>query len=167
MSFENKTWYNKDENGNIPDGAPRFDADNMNRIEKGIDESLNGLAELLEYTNKNIKIISSAKHAWIDNSTSVGQIPNWSAEDAGKYQVFAIGQGSWSGNGDNRLLASRVVKVPFDVWITFDGNIGGNYNENSSVLISGETGDIYLNCRFTNPQFPILVFLPAESLELI
>lgn len=36
MSFEKKTWYNKDSNGNIPDGAPRFDADNMNRVEEGI-----------------------------------------------------------------------------------------------------------------------------------
>lgn len=39
MSFEQKTWYNKDSNGNIPDGAPRYDADNMNRIEGGIAEN--------------------------------------------------------------------------------------------------------------------------------
>lgn len=41
MSFEQKTWQNKDSNGNIPAGAPRFDADNMNRIESGIDYNKN------------------------------------------------------------------------------------------------------------------------------
>lgn len=40
MSFVQKTWLNKDSNGNIPTSAPRFDSDNMNRIEQGIADSL-------------------------------------------------------------------------------------------------------------------------------
>ena len=40
MAFVQKTWVNKSADGTIPTGSPSFSAENFNRIEQGIADSL-------------------------------------------------------------------------------------------------------------------------------
>lgn len=41
MAYERKTWLNKNPDGTIPNGAIPFSADNLNRMEAGIEEAVN------------------------------------------------------------------------------------------------------------------------------
>lgn len=65
MAFEQKIWYNKDENGNVPEGAPCLDADNLNRIEQGIADNEKtaekNKGEILEYINSYVRACDLTK----------------------------------------------------------------------------------------------------------
>lgn len=59
MAFNQKTWYVKDESGNVPEGAPTINAVNLNRIEAGIannDRVCEANSQNIEYLRKSIPI---------------------------------------------------------------------------------------------------------------
>ena len=59
MAFNQKTWYVKDESGNVPEGAPTINANNLNRIEAGIannDRVCEANSQNIEYLRKSIPI---------------------------------------------------------------------------------------------------------------
>lgn len=171
MAFEKKTWYN---NGVVPDDAPEgtvapaMSADNLNRIEDGVKEALDGLGNLKLYADKNIKSITVMKNAWVDSATSVGQIPNWS-ECIEKYQIFTMDGNYATFDSGMAMRYSRIVYIPFDTWTSYNamdgGMFGGSYKQ---IYISSETGDIFLKSNGSDaPHMPSLFLIPIESIKLI
>lgn len=79
MSYTRTNWLPKDENGNIPDGAPSINAKNLNNMEVGIENAHNDIArverEYKTYVDNNILYFNGWAHFEKNKEVCVFQLP--------------------------------------------------------------------------------------------
>lgn len=168
-------WSNNNESGS----SPPISAENLKYMEDGIKGSLQknggimtGMLTLADdpennldavtkqYADTNIKRVDFGTFTWVDENTSVGQIPNFDSE---KYTVAVIQSASNDG-----LTTSRFSIVPFNTWFEYINH--GSSNNAYYIKINGTTGDVYLKYGTaisykTSPQY--LFLIPLETISLI
>lgn len=67
MAFEQKTWYNDGVGAPSGETAPCFSADNMNRIESGIDEALSEIRRV----DEDIALLEGYKNRFLNESNNI------------------------------------------------------------------------------------------------
>ncbi len=94
--YKRVTWLPKDASGNVPENAPAISAENLNNIENGIEEALNGVKTLRvehkEYADSNTLYFSGSASFIKGSNVKLFQLPT--TIDFGKYipivQVGAV-----------------------------------------------------------------------------
>lgn len=79
MSYTRTNWVPKEDNGNIPEGAPAINAKNLNNIEDGIEEALGAAKridkEYKEYADGNILYFNGWAHFEKNKDVCLFQLP--------------------------------------------------------------------------------------------
>ena len=178
MAFEKKIWTN---NGMVTEEVPvppAISADNLNRIEEGIDGALQkdggimtgGLilrdvfnddkeAVSKKYVDKNTKVISlnSVLQSWENPDTSAGKIPNF---DVSKYVVWVITNNVSASSG----ARTQIIPISLDTWNDVSGTIH-TYDNHCQIKIN-LNGEIFFRNGKSSYAPDYLLLLPMEFITL-